>query len=1622
MKKSLVLALLFLFASLVKAQDRQLSQLNNVAAIESSTHWQPVKPPGNTGMNMTIIGIVQFDGEEQFSDQLEVGAFHDNVCRGAGLTNVVALNRYFVFLTVYGLNGEEDTFKIYDHATGEELDMATTQTITYVDNVTLGTLPAPYIINYIPNYFEITIASDPIEGGTTTGAGIYNPGNTATLTATPNVGYSFVNWTKDNVQVSTSPEYSFTVNENASYVAHFSLNSYQISASANPTAGGTVTGGNTYDYGSTCTLTATANTGYTFVNWTKDGNQVSTNATYSFTVIEAGSYVANFTLNNYNISASPNPTEGGSVSGGGTYPHGNTVTLTATPNQYYYFTNWTKAGTEVSTSATYSFTATENGDYVANFGINNYHISVMASPMQGGTVTGAGNYNNGTSVTLTATPKSGYDFVNWTKNGEEVSTSTSFSIVVTENASYVAHFSANTFEITATADPAEYGTVTGAGSFGYGATARLKAIPNTGYSFVNWTRGGEVVSTSASYNFTVTESVDLVAHFAISTYNITASASPYQGGSVSGGGTYQHGATVTLTATPKPEYDFVNWTKGVTEVSTDATYSFTATENGNYVAHFNLQTYTITAMADPSQGGTVNGAGTYNRGATCTLTATASTGYTFVNWTKDDVVVSTSGTISFQVNEDASYVAHFSLNSYEIIVSANPTIGGMASGGGTYYHGTTVTLTASPSAGYHFINWTKNGVSVSTNANYSFIAEGAGNYVANFLPFYDIAASVDPEGAGSVSGMGTYNQGTTCTLVATATTGYTFTNWTYNDTIVSTSPTYSFTVAQAKSFVAHFEVSNYLITVKANPTAGGIVTGGGTYTHGATATLTAVANEGYTFVGWRRNGVVVSTEPTYIVSVTGAATYVAQFSLNSYEVSVVCDPANAGAVTGAGTYYHGSTCTLSVTANEGYTFVNWTKGGEEVGTSTTISFVVTEAVAYVANFQLNSYEITATANLEVGGTVTGAGTYNHFETCTLTATANEGYTFINWTRDGAVVSTSASYSFTVTESAAYVANFSLNSYQVTATANPTAGGTVTGAGTYNHFETCTLTATANEGYTFVNWTSNDTVVSTSSTCSFTVTGAATYVAHFQINSYEIAAEANPAVGGVITGAGTYNHFETCTLTAIENEGYTFISWTRDGEEVSTTPTYSFTVTESASFVANFQLNSYGITATANPEAGGTVTGGGTYNHFETCTLTATPAEDFIFINWSKNGTVVSTSANYSFPVVEGGDYVANFVPNEYQINVSANPSNGGVVTGGGVYNYLATATLTATANTGFSFVNWTKNGAQVSIDTIYTFIVTETADYIGNFELNQYQINASADPMDGGSVTGSGTYNHGEIVTLTATPSNGYHFVNWTKDGNQVSTDPIHTFTATETADFVAHFEYTIVTYEVTTESDPIAGGTTTGDGTYNQGDYCTVTATANDGYTFVNWTKNGNEVSTNVVFQFVVDEDTHLVAHFQLNSYQIAAFVDPQESGIINGAGTYFYGQTATLTVIPNEHYVFQNWTEDGAVVSEAESYSFEVTRDRNLVAHLIYFEGIDENYNVDISIYPNPTSYKVTVEASQVVNRWEIITVSGLLVYSSEDNTDKMEFWVNQLVPGTYLIRMTINNAVLIRKFVKK
>ena len=492
-------------------------------------------------------------------------------------------------------------------------------------------------------------------------------------------------------------------------------------------------------------------------------------------------------------------------------------------------------------------------------------------------------------------------------------------------------------------------------------------------------------------------------------------------------------------------------------------------------------------------------------------------------------------------------------------------------------------------------------------------------------------------------------------------------------------------------------------------------------------------------------------------------------------------------------------------------------------------------------------------------------------------------------------------------------------------------------------------------------------------------------------------------------------------SATINNGTANITFAASG----TTGTATLTVFgyNKITYIATINITSgggtqYTVNVSANPTNGGTVTGGGSYQQGQSCTVTASPNAGFNFTNWTENGNVVSTQASYTFNVTSNRNLVANFQaqPQNYNITVSANPTNGGTVTGGGSYQQGQSCTVNATANTGYTFSNWTENGNVVSTNASYTFTVTGNRNLVANFSLQQYNITATANPTNGGTTTGGGTYNYGQSCSLTATPAQGYSFVCWTKNGTQVSTNATYTFTVTESAAYVAHFE--MLSYSISLVANPVEGGTVAGEGTYNYGQSCTVTATPNEGYDFVNWTQGFFEVSNDPSYTFTVMTNRTLTANFQLKTFQVKVSINPAEAGSVIGEGSYNYGDEVTLTVERNEDWAFLNWTENGEVVSEEMTYVFIITSDRDLDANFIYTEGIGEN-SIETKVYPNPTKGEFILEGESL-NHVRIVNTYGQMVYNADVEGDQVRIDLSQMAKGIYMMHIEAEGGQAVRKIV--
>ena len=293
---------------------------------------------------------------------------------------------------------------------------------------------------------------------------------------------------------------------------------------------------------------------------------------------------------------------------------------------------------------------------------------------------------------------------------------------------------------------------------------------------------------------------------------------------------------------------------------------------------------------------------------------------------------------------------------------------------------------------------------------------------------------------------------------------------------------------------------------------------------------------------------------------------------------------------------------------------------------------------------------------------------------------------------------------------------------------------------------------------------------------------------------------------------------------------------------------------------------------------------------------------------------------------------------------------------------------------------------------------------------NTYNITATADPSQGGTVIGAGEYNQGASCTLTATANTGYTFVNWTKNGTQVSTNPSYTFTVTESGNYVAHFQ--INSYNITATANPTNSGTVSGTGQYNHGTSCTLTATANTGYTFTNWTENGSVVSTNASYSFTVEANRTLVANFTANTYTVSVTANPSNGGTVSGGGSFTHGQSCTVSATANTGYTFINWTENGAQVSSQAEYTFSVNGNRNLVAHFISTVGVKE-YMTSANIYPNPFTSVVRITTERTAQNISVYDVFGRLLMQQPVSGMQFEMDLSELSPGTYLLQVDYGDS---------
>ena len=265
----------------------------------------------------------------------------------------------------------------------------------------------------------------------------------------------------------------------------------------------------------------------------------------------------------------------------------------------YKFHHWELSdGTIFSTSADQTIVAGDSGQvYIAVF--EKFYLVDTDIGSGSGTLTGAGQYLLGQTATLSASPASGFVFAYWQEDGASSSEriySQTFSYVVTSSKRWWAYFG---YSVNAKVSGGVGGKVSDGDQEGLDITTvvlpynrcTLRAIPDAGYEFVNWTDvEGTVVSQSAQYTFNVDGNKVYLAHFvsiAPSEYQIITQVDPQGAGTTSGDGVYSENTSCTIIAVSNQGYTFSHWSDSAGSiVSLLSQYTFTVTKDETYTAHF----------------------------------------------------------------------------------------------------------------------------------------------------------------------------------------------------------------------------------------------------------------------------------------------------------------------------------------------------------------------------------------------------------------------------------------------------------------------------------------------------------------------------------------------------------------------------------------------------------------------------------------------------------------------------------------------------------------------------------------------------------------------------------------------------------------------------------------------------------------------------------------------------------------------------------------------------------------------------------------------------------------------------------------------------------------------------
>ncbi len=689
---------------------------------------------------------------------------------------------------------------------------------------------------------------------------LYGSGSSVQLTALPDAGWTFSNWSGD-LSGSTNPQ-SIIMDGDKTVTASFTQDIYSLnitvvgqgSVDLNPAGG-------SYLSGTDVEMTPVPDPGWEFSGWSVDFTGDADPA--SITMNSNKNVTATFTEILYPLTV--NSTGQGTVSlnpAGGSYTSNTTVTLTASADPGWSFSGWSgdASGTSNPTQVIMTGPKTVN----ATFTQNSYSLTLSTSGQGSATQNPPGpSHLSFTDVEIQATPNAGWTFTGWT--GDLTSSSNPETVIMDNNKLIIANFSQNTYQLTLQTDGTPGATVSPSDpvNVAHGQNQTIIATAPAGYVFTEWkvTSGtGATIANSnlATTTVTLTQSdVTVEASFELKKYTLSVITDGTPGSAVSPSSSVQvdHGIQTGISVTSVPEgYEFLNWsvvsgTVATIDDPTNPTTTATLTQgNATIQATFVQSQYQLTVQTDETPGATVNPANPVQvvHGQSRTIIATAPVGYAFKEW----VIRSGQGaavanlelattTITLTL-EDVVVEATFERKKYFLTVITDGTAGAAVSPVNTVQvdHGQprAITVTSTP-AGYQFMQWMVSnggGVNIANDTAQSttvtLTQENATVQALFEQKQYSLTLVTDGTPGATVSPFVpvTVTHGQAVGISANVPTGYKFTRWVVisgnvtigNDTLTATTATLTSTDVVLR---ATYELKQYTLSLTTDGTPGAAV-------------------------------------------------------------------------------------------------------------------------------------------------------------------------------------------------------------------------------------------------------------------------------------------------------------------------------------------------------------------------------------------------------------------------------------------------------------------------------------------------------------------------------------------------------------------------------------------------------------------------------------------------------------------------------------------------------------------------------------------------------------------------------------------------------------------------------